>query len=471
MRLFLISMLALAAFMPAYSQAQEAPLPAAKPVMPSKMTLQDALRAAYVNNPSLRAARAQLLSVGENLSQALSGWQPTVSSGLDVTSSDTSGSNFSSGGSTNVTSKDVSVSIAQPVFRGGKTIAETAEARYSIAAQQALLWNSEQGILRDTAQAYMDVLRDDALLELSQNNRDVIAKQLEASRDRFEVGELTRTDVAQSEARLADAEAGIITARGDLRASYAVFEQVTGMVPYALQVPSVEIAFPDNLEDITTMAQSHSPRVMAAENVHRAAEEGIDGVWAELWPQIDLSSSWNRTYDPQPGLIDEQTTRSIGLSASIPLYQAGSVRSRVRQAKHDANQRYLEILGVRRQVRQEAVENWEDWRAAQAEIRSRKAQVIASEVAREGVKQETDLGARTVLDALDADQELLDAKVALVTAQRNEVVARFDLAATLGLLMPDALGFGDEAIVMEEKLGVDVSSFLNMNVDRVQKTE
>lgn len=434
-----------------------------------EMDMQFALRHAYRNNPVLIAARSELKATHELLPQAYAGWKPTISSEASLTNTEIDGSNF--GGGDGSTARDLVLSLDQPLWRGGRTFAQTAAARHTIRAQGAALRSTEQSVLLDAAAAYMDVVRDQALLDLSLGNQDVIAKQLEATQDRFDVGEITITDVSQAKARLARAESDVITARGDLHSSYAVFEELIGLTPKRLAGPDMALTLPESLDEAVLVAEQSNPRILAAFHSHKASEEDVDDVFGELLPEIGAFGSWNKTYDPSPGLIDEQTTKSIGLSASIPLYQAGAVRSRVRQAKHTANQRYIEILDVKRQVRQEVISAWSDWRAAQSEINSRSAQVEASQVAQEGVRAEATVGSRTVLDTLDADQELLDAQVALVTARRNEVVARFTLLSTLGLLSPQTLGFGEEAQDYARNLNNVSRKIFDMHVDRVQEVD
>ncbi|GJL84697.1 MAG: hypothetical protein DHS20C02_04720 [Micavibrio sp.] len=431
--------------------------------------LGDVLRRAYLTNPTLLAARQELKATHELLPQAMAGWKPTVSADAGITNTDVDGSNF--GTATGSTSKDVGLSLDQPLFRGGRTVSEMAAARSTIAAQAASLSGVEQSVLREAATAYMDVVRDQALFDLSWNNREVIARQLEATQDRFEVGELTRTDVSQAEARLARADADAITARGSLRTVQAVFEQVIGIPAGKLGEPSVMLDIPKTLDEAAALAEQANPQVMAATHAHKASEDDVNDVFGELLPTVGLSGSWNRSYDPSPGLIDEQTSRSVGVTASIPLYQAGSVRSRVRQAKQTANQRYIQILETRREARQQAISDWETLQAAQAEIRSRTAQVEASKIAQEGVEAETEVGQRTILDALDANQEFLDAQAALVSARRNEIVASFSLAATLGLLTPERLGFPGDTIGHSAHLDDVKHKIFNMDVDRVGRAD
>jgi outer membrane protein len=431
------------------------------------MQLRDVLRQTYLYNPTLNAARAQLIATQERLPQAQAGWKPTVNSNAAITASDSEGSAFGSG---NATTKDLGVSLSQPIYRGGRTMAQTAAARATIAAQTSQVSALEQDILRQAVTAYMDVLRDYGLLELRKNNLEVIARQLKATQDRFDVGELTRTDVSQAEARRARADADVTTALGNLNSTRAVFEEIVGLRAMPMVQPDIDLPLPQTVEDAIAQAEGESPIVLTATHVHHASEEDVDGVFGELLPEVGLSSYWNKSYDPAPGLVDDQTTKAIGLVATIPLYEAGATRSRVRQAKHTANQRYIEIQEARRQVRQTAVTSWADLQAAQAEIRSRQAQVDASTVAQEGVRAENEYGTRTVLDLLDANQELLDAQVALLIAQRNETVAKFSLLSVLGDLSPETLGFPEDTINYDANLASIQHKIFDMNVDRVQET-
>jgi TolC family type I secretion outer membrane protein len=433
--------------------------PAAKGVK-----LSEALRMAYLNNPALNSGRADLLATQESLPQAQAGWKPLITADADVTNNDTSGGG---GSDSNDTSKGVGLTLNQPVYRGGRTIAQSGSARYLIKARAEILRSQEQDVFERATTAYMDVLRDSALLDLRRQNQDLLSRQLKATRDRFEVGELTKTDVSQSEARYAGAEADVIDATGNLNATRAVFMQIIGLAPDGLAPPDIILTLPETLEEAVAQAEENSPLVLAAENLHLSSEKDIDTVFGELLPQVGFFTSVDKAYDPPGGISGDRTNRAIGLEASIPLYEAGAVRSRVRQAKHAANSRYLDIMDAKRQAREAAVRNWEDLMAARAQIDSREAQVKAARIAQEGVKQEAEFGARSVLDALDADQELLDAEVALVVARRDEVVARFALMAALGKLTPETLGFGNDAINLDGNLNAIQRKIFDMDVDRV----
>lgn len=433
----LLAALMLAAAIPVSPQAfaQAVAETEVKPLGTQSLT--DVLRYTYENNPTILAERARLLATQENLPQADANWKPSASASGDVTSTKIEGAGNPDGS----TSESIGVDVTQPLYRGGRTVSQTASVKNAIMAQRAFLISTEQNILLQAVIAYTNVLRDQKLLDLAVNNKDVISKQLDASRARFEVGDVTRTDVSQSEARLAEAESFRVDALGDLRVSLAVFQQITGLPPETLTLGAIDVPIPPTLDEAVAMAEDFNPDVLTADFLHKSSREDIDTVFGELLPTLGLFGSWDYTKDPAPGLLDDRTTSAIGISATIPLYEAGSVRSRVRQARNTAGQRLMEVHEARRQARQSAISNWEGLEAAKAEITSRVVQVDAARIARDGVRKEAELGTRTILDALDADQELLDAETALVIARRNEVVARFSLAAALGLMTPEILGF------------------------------
>lgn len=406
------------------------------------LPLRDVLRQAWQDNPTLRAARAELEAVREALPQAQTGYKPVITANGEISYVDTEskGTSFTTQDGPS-TAKQGSLDVTQPLFRGGRTFSAIRGARNRIAAQEYILKATEQQALYDAAAAYMDVVRDRALLNLSENNRALIERQLEATRDRFNVGELTRTDVSQAQARLAGAQAEITAAKGDLRSSMAVFEQLIGVLPdEKLPYPAIDFSFPPDLDEALSAAAMQNPSVIASEYMNAAAEDNVDTVFGELLPEVSLNGALTKSYDPHPGFLEEQDTQAVGVSVSIPLYEAGGVRSRVREAKHTANQRFMEIMEIRRAVRAQTIASWEDLAAAVAEIDSREAQIEAAAVAQEGVRYETEFGERTILDALDADQEYLDAQVGLVLARRNDVLARFSLAQALGILTPENLG-------------------------------
>ncbi len=402
-----------------------------------------ALVSTYQNNPTLKAARSETRAVFERLPQAEAGWRPTITANANVTGNTGSTKPDLGNGDDSYLTRGAGLNLNQPLYRGGRTTAETSAARNVIRAQIAALDLTEQQVLLSGVTAYLDVLRDDALLTLATNNQNVITQQLDATRQRFEVGELTRTDVSQSEARKAGADSSVITAKATIRSSRATFERIIGYQPENLGFPITVLDLPKTLDEAVSYAEQWNPRVRSAEHAQRASEDDVDSQFGNLLPTVSLTGDLTKSYEPT-GSLDSSDGAALGVVASMPLYEASSVRSRVREAKKVSNQRHSQILEAKRQAREQVVVAWENLAAARAEVVSRLAQVEASEVARFGVKQEADLGSRTVLDTLDAEQELLDAQVALVGASRNEVVAMYSLAAALGVLTPKTLGFGDK---------------------------
>ncbi len=404
------------------------------------LTLSHALQQTYRDNPTLNAARYELRSVEEQLAQASAGWKPTISAGLSAADVDIGGEPQGPG-SDGSSPTQWSVSLQQPIYQGGSTSAAVRAAKYTIEAQTASLLETQQSVLSRAAEAYMNVLRDQGLLLLSQKNQELIREQLRATRDRFDQGSATKTDVKQAEARLAGAEADVISLEGQLDSSRAVFKQLVGIEPVNFTAANIAPDLPKTLDDSLAMAKTQAPSLVAAYALKEAQEADVDRVVGELLPQIFFNASYTDTNDPSPGLVEDSTETFFELSATIPLYQAGSVRSRVRQARHQAFQRRTQIIEAKRQVEQQVISGWRSFQSAKAEIRARRTQVEAAQIASEGVSIEATEGARTTLDVLDADQELLDAQVDALVATRNEVVAAFNLAAVLGLLSPESLGF------------------------------
>ena len=401
-------------------------------------TLIDAFIQAYNGNPVLLARRAELRALDEGVPQALSNWRPTITATGSVnyinSESQTSGFgglSFTTSGDT--TAKSVRVQIEQPIFRGFRTLAEMNQAEHLVRAGRADLIATEQQVFLDTVTAYMDVLRDQAVVELNVNNEQVLRRQLEAATDRFDVGEVTRTDVAQAESRLARATADRVQAEGDLETSRATYVNVVGSPPGALEPPSAFAGLPQSLEEAIEQARNGNPQVVAALYRERAAGDSIELVTGELLPSVELTASYDHAFDPSVTTVRSEQY-SIGAQVTIPIYQAGQVFSRVREAKEIASQRRMEVVGAQRDAVEEATQAWETLVATRAQVVAFQEEARSTEIALEGVNQESLAGLRTVLDVLDAEQEHLDARVNLVRAQRDEVVASYALLAAIGQL-------------------------------------
>jgi len=410
-------------------------------------TLQEALALAYQKNPTLLAARAQLRATDESVPIALSGWRPSVSVSGNLTRSRNetritgdqgSGASFT-GGTTLRTSQSTTLQAQQPLFRGFRTLANTEQAKASVAAQRARLTSTEQQIMLAAASAYFDVLRDQAVVDLNEKNIRVLKRQLEATQDRFRVGEITRTDVAQAEARLSGAIAARIRAEGNLQRSVAAYVSTIGQMPQSLTQPKPPEMLPGSLENAISLAITDNPNFIAANFTADAAQQTVRAVRGELLPTVDLQGSYSRAWDTvaNQSNVEGASARAV---VTVPLYQKGAVYARLRQAKHTAGQRQLEAEQARLDARESVTSAWENYQAATASIDSIAAQINASEIALEGVQREAEVGSRTVLDVLDAEQELLDARVNLVTSQREQLVAAYQLLSAMGKLTAVELG-------------------------------
>jgi len=397
-------------------------------------TLDEALATAYSSNPTIRAARAQLRAVNEGVPQALSNWRPTVT----VEGAAGKARSESTGGvdpsQDSITPLEASATLSQPLYRGGRTLAGTERAENDVLAQRASLDSVEQSVLLRAATSYMDVWRDQAVLDLNINNERVLQRQLEASQDRFEVGELTRTDVAQSETRLAVATAGRIAAEGSLSTSRAVFQEVVGVAPGVLTAPPPLTGLPGSLDETVAAAVANNPDVLAASFAEKSAQNRVREVVGELLPTVSINASVRHTEETSRRGTESDVAQILA-EVSVPLYQQGAVSSRVREAKQISNQRRLQIDETRRRQEQEAVSAWRALETARAQTRSFESGVRSAEIALEGVRQENSVGARTILDILDAEQELLDAKVNLVRSQRDSVVTGFQVLSATGRLL------------------------------------
>jgi outer membrane protein len=293
--------------------------------------IREALVNAYTNNPTLRAERASLRAVDEEVPQALSNWRPSVSASGDIGRDDTfdsarAGDN-SSGKDQIRTPRGVALEINQPLFRGFRTLAATRKAKNNVKAARAKLHSVEQTVLLDAATKYMDVVRDQAVLKLNIKNEQVLSRQLEATRDRFQVGEVTRTDVSQSEARLAGAKANRIKAEGDLETTRAAYKNVIGNLPGELKAPTeadLGAKLPDSKSGAMELAKDEHPDVLEAIYNDRAARDNIAEIRGELLPTLSLSGS--STYrEERSGNLTRRAERSIMAELSVPLYQSGSV--------------------------------------------------------------------------------------------------------------------------------------------------
>jgi outer membrane protein len=417
----------------------------------SAETLESALSRAYGNNPTLNAQRASVRATDENVPRAKSGYRPSVNATADAGGQfrqfDTPSERTRSGivpHSTTVTRtapRGVGVQVSQTLFNGFQTSNSVRQAESSVLGARETLRNTEQNTLFSAASAYMNVLRDTAILNLQRNNVEVIEEQLRQTRDRFNVGEVTRTDVAQAEARLAGARSQASLAEANLRTSIAQYRQVIGVEPRQLAPGRpVDRLLPPSQEAAIKIALDEHPAILAALHGVDVAELQVKINEGQLAPQLSLTGAVARRFDVQIS-GDMSTAASVVAQLVVPIFPGGGqVYAQTRQSKETAGQRQLEADSIRDQVRAAVISSWGQLEAARAQIIAAQAQVEASETALNGVREEARVGQRTTLDVLNAQQELLNARVNLITAQRDRVVASYAVVQSVGRLQSRALG-------------------------------
>jgi outer membrane protein/adhesin transport system outer membrane protein len=399
------------------------------------------LAQAYQNNPGLQAERARLRAVDENVAEALSGYRPDIVGTASVgrTQQDIDSANqFTTGGSRSFTPRSMGIQATQPLFRGFRTTGGVKLAEAQVQAQRAQLDNAEQQLLLNAATAYLDVVAAQAEVELNKNNEDVLRRQQEATQSRFEVGEVTRTDVSQAESRVQAARAARIQAEGTLANRRATFARYVGTLPGKLKQPALDFTELKTIDDVVRLAENRNPNVIAAVSTVDAAREQVTVTKGSLLPEVNLQAGASRSWEPS-STTNRSDSLQIVAQATLPLYRSGADYARTRAAMQTVTQYRSQLDDARRQARESAINAWQSHKTAEAAIKARRAAVDANQLALEGVREESTVGTRTVLDVLDAEQELLDAEVNLVRAERDKAVAVLQLRAAIGSLTAAAL--------------------------------
>ena len=409
----------------------------------SAESLREALAATYKSNPRIDAERARLRATDEEVARANSGYRPTVTGTADAgyqrTETKPQGAND---GETHP--KGYALQMQQPIFRGFRTLNGVREAEATVRAGRETLRTVEQAVLLEAVTAYMDVVRDQAIVRLRENNVSVLSKELKATQDRFSVGEVTRTDVAQAEARRAAAVSQLDLARSNLKTSRATFERVVGHAPSKLQDQKpADRMLPRSVDEAIAIGEKESPTIVAALYREQAARHNVDKTWGELLPTVQLEAQYSHRYDTSRA-IDEQEVTTVTGRVSVPLYPAGETQARVRQSKHTHVSRVQEIEQNRTEARAAIVSAWSQLLAARAQLESDNTQVQATRTALAGVREEERVGQRTLLDVLNAEQEALNAEVQLVSTQRNLVVASYLVLSSIGRLTAAQLAVVDK---------------------------
>ncbi len=411
-------------------------------------TIEQALVRAYQNNPQLNAQRASVRSTDENVPQALSGYRPRVavtgSAGYQYT--DTLST---SGGTPTVivrtgihganSPRSIGTTVSQTLFNGQQTANRTRAAESQVSGAREALRVLEQTVLLSAATIYMDYLRDSAIVEVQKSNVRVLEQTLKQTKDRFSVGEVTRTDVAQSEAQLAAGKTQLLTAEANLNTTRSNYRRIIGNEPGNLAPGSpVDRFLPGTLPSAVDLGLTQNPNVTAA-------MFGIDVSYLQvrvnegaLLPTVTLQASVQQSYE-QTMTIQRSFGASVIGQLSVPVYQGGGEYALIRQSKETLAQQRLNLEQVRDQIRANVVTAWGQLVAGKAQVQSAQSQVSASEIALNGVREEAKAGQRTTLDVLNAQQALVNARVALVTAQHDRVVASYSVLDKVGRLSPVVL--------------------------------
>ena len=401
----------------------------------SATTLQEALALAYQTNPSLAAARAGLRAQDEGVAQAVAGLRPTLGLSMGISSS-ASITSFNE----ETDRYTASLQSSLLLFDGGRTQDAISSAENTVWAAQADLQSNEQGLLLQAAIAYLDVRRDQQFLSLAMNNVNLIEQQVLATENRFDVGAVTSTDVALARARLAAAQTSLAANSGGLALSKEIYRAIIGAEPINLASPPQLPGLPSSLAEAESVAMREHPAIIAARYNERAAEFDLMRARKVRIPTVSLGASID--YSNTSITNTESTTAGISLNGQMPIYQGGALSSAMRQAAQILATRKATTQDTMRAVRQATASAWANIRVARASIVAARLQIEANEVAYRGIEEELRLGARTTLDLLDAEQELLTAKSNLASAQRDEYVAGLNLLASMGLLTVENLSLG-----------------------------
>jgi outer membrane protein len=454
----------------------------------SAETLEEALADAYLINPVLNAERARLRAIDEQVALAKSGLRPFIFGSADTGYLNTNTTTGGGGGSTSpggigvltgpvngpfpapaavtnptpvtgaipldqvfgrgeageddgVTNpRGYSVNLSQPIFEGFRNLNAIRGAKATVQAAREALRTVEQTVLLDAVTAYVNVVRDGAIVRLRENDVSVLSEQLKATKDRFDVGEVTRTDVAQAEARRSESLATLAAAQANLKTSRAAYEQVIGHPPGNLVTPpSIRHLLPATIDEAMTLGDGENPLILTVVYNEEASLYAVQQIMGELLPDVQLEAQYQKRYDLGSTIDSQETTQVVG-RLNVPFYQGGGVSARVRQAKETNNQLKKEVEDARLRVHADVIANWGILQSSGPAISSAEAAVGANKIALTGVREEEKVGQRTTLDVLDAQRELLNSQIGLVTALRDRVVAEYALYTAVGRMDAQTLG-------------------------------
>jgi outer membrane protein len=410
-------------------------------------SLEDALVLAYRNNPQLNSQRAATRATDENVGIALSNDRPKIAA--TATGGEQYMDTLTRSGLPNairqagaIATASYGLNATQTLFNGFQNATKTRQAESQVIAARETLRNTEQAVLLSAATAYMNLLRDAAILDLQRSNVSVLETTLRQTRQRYQVGEVTRTDLAQAESSLAAGRSALHAAESNYLTSRAAYVQVIGVEPGKLaSATPVDRFSPPNLPGALDRGAAANPAITTAMlNVDIAVEQ-VKIAESALYPTVSLNGNFQKSYGSQAALTTLETlSGSVLGQVSVPIYQGGAEYATIRQAKETLGQRRLDLDTARLAVQQNVAQSWGQLEAAKAQIDATTAQVTSAAIALDGVREEARVGQRTTLDVLNAQQALVSARTALVTAQHDRIVASYSVLAAVGSLSPQILG-------------------------------
>ncbi|GLS32869.1 outer membrane protein [Mesorhizobium albiziae] len=402
-------------------------------------TISGALAKAYQLNSALNSARAGVRVVDEDVAIAKSGYRPTINGSGAIDYNTTRSRNDLGNRTTDLTSGSFGVEIRQSLFDGFQTKNNVAAATARVRAQQENLRNTEQNTLFDAAQAYMDVIRDRQIAVLRERNLEFLEEQVRAARSRFDVGEGTRTDVAQAEANRSLAVAQLSSARATASASAATYRQLVGEDPNSLR-PAAPLAkmLPRSLDRAIAIASDQHPAIAANLHLVDAAGFTVKSTEGQLLPQLSASAGVSESFEEGStdlaGQSSNSTSAGVGLQLTVPIYQGGRTSAQVRQSKESLGQARIEVDVSRDTVRQAVTSAWTSYEAAREGVVANRETVAAAQLALNGVIEERNVGQRTTLDVLDAQAVVINAQINVANSEHDVVVASYAILSAIGQL-------------------------------------
>ena len=404
-------------------------------------TLSDALAVAYSKNPDLNAQRAATRAADENLPGALAGYRPTVSGEADTGFQQFNTPQLFGPSRTATRPGGGTLTISETLFNGSRTFNSVKQANSKILQSREDLNATEVTVLKNAVTAYMNVIRDTAILKLRRDNVQVLEQQLNQTRTRFRIGEITLTDIYQAETSLAQGRIDASTAYSNLQASTAGYQQVIGDVPKQLEpARPVENLLPHTLDEGVALGESENPTILSALRAVDVAALAVKLARGQLYPTLGVSGSATKRYDYNNVVGQPLLEASVVGQLNIPIYDGGSVYAQTRQAEELLGQAQLQADSQRNQTRAAIISAWTDWQSTTTQIVEARNEVSAAEGALNGVREEAKLGERTTLDILNAQQSLLNARVQLIEAQYVRVLGSYVVLSAIGTLSAKTLG-------------------------------